>query len=494
MKEKFITANLYYFSSQIIVLILSVARGFVVPKLLLPAEYGLLAIMGLVMTYARSSHLGVLNVFDREYPKKIVNGKTPETENFKNTCFAMMITTVAIYSMGTLIYFFLNYYSRGKMVFALMFFFAVSLVFDSVNEFNIISFKTRGKFAILSLNRIIAQAGLVLPTILLTYLYGFTGALIAIVLINIAINYFYFINTDRPRFQINTKLACKILPTAIHIYFSVILSIVLMTMDKVFVSRTLPHEQFGIYNFGYAISNMALIVSSSISYVIFPFMMQKFGENNNVEELLPHFEKPIYALTWLLPIFFSLLFVFCTFFIPWYLPKYRQVMDFLPYLLLSIFFFSVSQIPDTFLIGINKQNILIRNQLMIIAVATTGLAYIFVRHNQVIFIARWSAIYMFVYALLSFISSAGYLYQRNMQILKHLLFYLFPSLCLILITWLVYNAKYFAPHLFRDSPIVNMIFQMTMIALSSLPFIIYLDRKLNFLSDIPKIISQKIRG
>ena len=135
MKQRILEAGMFYLFAQVLILVMSLIKGLILPKLLVPDDYGFLAIIFLIISYSKIANLGILNTFGREYPKMLANDNYfHDKESYKNMCFSLFMIHNAIYSIGVIIFSYWKY-CNNMLYFSIFTLIAIGMFLDNINEF-----------------------------------------------------------------------------------------------------------------------------------------------------------------------------------------------------------------------------------------------------------------------------------------------------------------------------------------------------------------------
>jgi O-antigen/teichoic acid export membrane protein len=332
LKGKIIKANMLYVPAQILGFIMSLVKGLIVPKLLLPQEYGLMAVIFLVIGYSKIANLGILNAFDREYPKMLTNPKPGEdVAHYRDSCFTFFLFNSALFSVGASIFFCVNYHHQPLLLIGLILV-GIGMFLDNVNEFVVVVNRTHRNFSLVSVNRLLGNILNACLFIAATYFFGVQGAIISVFFANVFILYFYLNAKDKPRLTWNISLLKPIYRMGISLFAVLLLSMCIDTLDKIMVIKAYGLELAGVYNLTHSVSRIIMLLFGSAIYVFYPFVLSEYSRDNNRHKLLTFYKKYGLAVLWLAPLFLAVLFIFFRSFIPWYLPAYASAVTFMHFL------------------------------------------------------------------------------------------------------------------------------------------------------------------
>ncbi|MFH2138232.1 MAG: oligosaccharide flippase family protein [Candidatus Omnitrophota bacterium] len=490
LKGKILKANMLYVPAQILGFMISLAKGLIIPKLLLPEEYGLMVVIFLVIGYSKIANFGILNAFDREYPKMISNPNIGEdVAHYRNSCFTFFLFNSALFSVGAIIFFLINYHHQPMIATGLILV-GIGMFLDNINEFIVVVNRAHRNFSLVSANRLLGNLISASLLIIITYFFGIRGAIISVFFANISMLYFYLKAEDKPSLTMNMALAKPIYRLGASLFAVLFLSMTIDTLDKIMVIKTYGLEPAGVYNLTHSISRIIMLLFGSAIYVFYPFVLSEYAKNRDSDKLLSLYEKYALFVFWLAPVFLSGLFVFFHSFIPWYLPAYASAVTFMHFLFLGTFWVIFAQLNDTFLLVVNKQNVIVRNQLLTIFLASIFFIWCYSRSLEIPWIAAFYFIYIMFYGVLSYFSflrAQSIRFNSGLYLFVKFLmpFLVLSMMCFIMLT----QEKSLFP--FINNTALKTFLCILIIAMGSTPFIWLLNKKFLVVKELWAILRLK---
>jgi len=493
MKQRILEAGVFYLSSQVLIFIMSLIKGLILPKLLTPGDYGLLAIILLIISYSKIANLGILNTFDREYPKMLANENYfHDKESYKNTCFSLFMINNMTYSIGVIIFSYWKY-CNNMLYFLILTLIAIGMLFDNINEFVVDIHRGHKNFRLVSINRIAVNIVGILSLVAATYFWGIYGALVSIFVANVITIYFYIKIKDKPYLSLNVSLIKSIYTSGFYLFVVLMFSILMITIDRVVVAKFYELKDVGLYNLSRSMAGIVLLAFTSATYVIYPFMLSHYAQNPNTQSLQKYYEKLGLIYTWVTPLILSAVYFFFTAFIPWYLPAYKESLPFMHLLVIGTCWIALSQVNDTFLLTINQQSRIVRNQVSVLCFSFLCFGYIIAKSLSTYYIALSFAIYPFCYAIMSFFSIASCL-KINLKFKLILLTkFIFPFVFFLVLSSALFVANKSSLELSNNN-MGTFVFDIVAILICGIPFIWYINKKTAFISEIYLVVKLKMVG
>lgn len=490
LRNKVLKSNMVYWPAQILGYVFSLAKVLVIPKLLMPKEYGLMTVVLLIATYSKIASSGILSAFDREYPKMLSNDEYGKNKQlYRDSCFAFFLIINAVFSLGAIVFFYINYYKETLLLIVLVLV-AIGMFLENINEFVVVVNRAHRDFRLVSINRVFGIITSACLLMLSTYLFGIYGAITSIFISNILMLYFFIRAKDRPWFRLSLAFVRPICLLGFSLFTVNLLSICIDTMDKIFVIKTCGLQATGVYSFASLVSRLVMLLFSSAVYVIYPFLLSEYAKDYNLQKIVNIYVKYGLIIFWITPIFLSCVFIFSNSFIPWYLPAYSSATNFMFFLFLGCFWVIFSQVNDTFLLVINKQMAVIRNQLIAILLAAILFLWCYTKSVDLYCVAAIYSIYVMVYGIISCLS-----FLRASRIcLKSSTFLLVKFLAPFIIltsTCFVVGSHQKIISIFSQNQVLQVLIKILLILIISTSFILYLNKKSSVFQEVRDIVRQK---
>ncbi|OFZ53959.1 MAG: hypothetical protein A2428_16295 [Bdellovibrionales bacterium RIFOXYC1_FULL_54_43] len=358
-RKGILSASLIYVPSQIVVMLTAIVRGFVLPKILLPESYGMLAIVFLVVNYSRMANLGVLNEYDREYPRALSTSSPDEQKSYRDTCFTLFFSHNLIYSLALGGYYAWKHPGQSSWLWSIFF---GLLLLDNVNEFVVDTCRAHRQFFEIAKNRIILNLLSVGLSVWGALKFGLHGAIGGIGLGYFLGIYFFLRMEDRPRLRIQRSLLRSIYSSSFSLLAVLGLSMLLDSYDRLIVARFFSAAEMGVYALAHSMARLVLFVFVSVNYVFYPFLLSMHAQEKDLQRLRSFYSKVCDLIAVAVPLLLMAMYFFLNAVVPAYLPRYEASLVILPVLLGGMFFLILSQMTETFLLVLNKQGAVIRNQ------------------------------------------------------------------------------------------------------------------------------------
>ena len=432
---------IFYFIAISFAKTFGVLRSFLLAKIISPSEYGIWISLKLIVTFGPIISLGVVETLSKLVPyyrgkkdeiKKIeIEGGVLSFIHIINFIIVLSIVTISLINTHKIITY------KFEIIIMLL-----SLGFGLYSSYYFYRLKAYQNFKVISLIEFFRTIILLTFQIPLAYIYNSLGAVlgflfceIIICLISFKTSYKY---NKKVKLVFNKSLYLHIIHVGLPITIIWWTYIIQSTTDRVICIWLLGKQLTGYYGLGVSFVSILLLVSTSVSSILYPQMNKKFGENEKKELLLPLVTNPAMIISIFLPIIIALIYYSLPLVYKYFLINYYPGLISAQILIIGSFFSSNTRNGANYLISVNEQKIFIRYvviatlfniignfSLVYLGFGINGIAISTAVSNFIIFTLLWIHIY-------------------NKRIIKFVKL-LFPILLLIFI--IIFNSKIFSPQM-----------------------------------------------
>ena len=354
-----------------------IVNGVLVRRFLGPANMGIWAFLQVILSYANHSALGVTMGTARDVPYLRGKGEMAKAEEVQNLVFTFTLATAVLVSLGVIVFALANHARYSRLLFHGLLFAAALIIFQRLYNLFILLLRAHKKFAIAGAVNFFSSVSGVLLTVLLTWkfkLYGFFSGL----MVNYLLMIFFIQKKTSLRFSLffALKPLRSLLSLGGAILISDALRTVLMSIDRIMITRFLGFEALGVYSIALMAGNYLYSLPNMLGIIFFPHFQEVLAERDHLPDLGKFLMEPTLCLAYLFPCSIGLVWVFSAWFIPLILPQYVEGITAMKYMSLGAFFLALTHPFSMFIVTIRKQWKLIPLQSANIAFGfmVTGLA------------------------------------------------------------------------------------------------------------------------
>ncbi|MBC8185516.1 oligosaccharide flippase family protein [candidate division KSB1 bacterium] len=328
-------------------------RGFFIARILGPTLYGLWSVFHTAIALGAHLGLGTSQAMRREVPFN--KGKNKQQDNI--TIFQNSFTFQLLVSLSVCV-----------ILLALS---QTNLIGDLKTEFRLLGFVLILNNTFFFLTNKLNGEKKIYSYAVFSLLYSLMNTLFGISLIfcckinglfiGMIISHAILLSASLKKrylyvgFQIKLKVIKELIKIGFPIMILNLSSVLMKQIDKLLVFTFLGRTMAGYYGLAAFISILVQNIPNSISNVLFPRMMQKYGRTNRKEDIENYFLQPITIIANSMPIILGMVFIFSDAVILMILPKYAPALTIIKILILSLFFTSILRVPTDILILFNKQ-------------------------------------------------------------------------------------------------------------------------------------------
>ena len=415
-----------------------IAKALIIAKALEPATYGILNLFNIILSYSLWCECGIVSGMDKLIP--FLNGKLDfdgarQIQNIAFTWFSILYLCLSGV-VGTLSYFmnFSNEINIGLR------FLSILILLSAVQNFYITLLRAKKKFGIIGATNAILAVSMVCFVLLFyrTNLNRLHATLLGFIAAY-CVSFLFCQIFSKMTFKFNPNLARlkEIVQIGLPLVVLGICFVILISVDRWMIARYFPKTELGYYAFGATIANLMFTSLSVFAYVFFPFVREYYGKNNDLTEIRPHLYKMMFFMSYFASLASAFLIISFPIIYKVFFSKYLPGLISANYLVFGTFFISLSTIMTVFLVGINKQKIIIFTQIIGIIFSLVLNFLIIKMTNSINGVAFVTALVFAFYGIFIIFYALGQIEANEKQRIKMAMKFLFPFWVSILIIWLL---------------------------------------------------------
>ena len=357
-----------------------VLRGFIVARLLAPADYGVLASILVASFYLQTLELGVGWGTSREIPllrgrQKIAEVDRLEREVFWWELFIGVLVGVGL--LGWMLWARPGPASHRRAWLALPFYVAAELIRNMLQCF----LQAREEFARLR-RSMVWQALLDLTlAVVLTSLWGLPGATAGLVLSSASLIVYLMWDTRHTQLWVPARMEWPLFRVLVAAGLPLMLQNMLwmnMTnVDKLVILSRLNTESLAYYSMAQTIAASVLLVAAAVSRVNGPMMVRRFGETADAAALYGMSYRTVIILAYGLPVLVATMWLLGPAIFSIVLPKYTASLPLLDLTGLTFYGMAITLGVSSLYVALGRQAL---NGLLLLIgmVVTAGLSLFFI--------------------------------------------------------------------------------------------------------------------
>jgi len=357
-KEILKQAGIYSVATQIaqaITIIASICSR----RFLGPTQTGIWATLQIIVDYSKYTTLGIMAAVSREIPYAIGKKDPARAQKIQNVAFSFVTSTSVLFALAVFIFSLVSWGRfRPEISYGLCLV-SVLVFMQRFNNLLVALLRSRKKFEIeteLMVLSAIVNAALVAGLTYYFQIFGFICALIGSLGFNIA--YIFFRNDFKFRYDMDRSELKPLLSFGLPLMALGGMTTIFKSLDEIMVVRLLGFEQLGYYSIAVMVFSYMTNFTASCAIILLPHFQEKFGKTDNPKEMANYLLKSIQAYALIVPVFIGGVWLFAPFFIHWFLPNFEPGLAPMKILVFNMFFVSVVQTPQDFLMTIKKHWVL----------------------------------------------------------------------------------------------------------------------------------------
>lgn len=379
---------------------LGVVRNFAVASALGPESYGMWVIVMLVLTYGDQLHLGLRHAGDREIPYWRSAAGESEATHVANVLYGGTIVVTLIALVFIVLGATLAQVEVSPQVLAML---TVVLLADQVGKFHFMIFRASKEFILSSKLEVLFEAIRTAAIAVLAVFWKFEGALGGVLIASVAPA---VVLSWRHRRRLVPKFEAEYLRRLWSVGFSLFISgllyVLILNMDRLIGSLSLSKADLGLYGMAAVLAQLPLSITQSVSTVLFPTMSEHYGKGNDARNLRELFLRSMTAMTFLAPVVAVGFFFAAEVLVGIFLPEFQSSISLVAILSMGMCFLGLSPVPMGILMSSGNNRLLIRKEIITLAVFLVAYALVLLRWRTADSIAAATAIGFTVFSFLSF--------------------------------------------------------------------------------------------
>jgi O-antigen/teichoic acid export membrane protein len=339
---------------------LGVIASLIIPNVLGPANYGVLATLILILSYSSIAALGTVEALLKQYPYFIGNGQLIKAREFEeNVLGSICLSAIFLFICAVLAPIVISYLrlERYQTEIRLMLLTASVSPFYGFFYFRLAAYQ---KFKASGIVDTVRAIIMLLSVSIFAWLWGLKGAVVGYLVVEIVVcatSMFLSINIcGRIRIHFDSSLIWQ----AIKIGFPI--TIIWWTLafqssvDRLVSASFLGKEMTGHYSLGLSFVSMLVLIPGAVTRVLYPKINEAIGKNLSSEQLSLLIISPVRTLSIVIPALIGGLIIIVPTIYSFIFPKYFPGLHSAQLLLLGAFFVGLIGNGANYLIAKNKQN------------------------------------------------------------------------------------------------------------------------------------------
>ena len=278
--------------SAVVLIVIRLFRGFVIPKVLAPASYGLFTSISLFLRYFNFFDLGATYYFSKEFPHIHFNRKSVERDRFVNEVFSFFLFSF-LFVAGLLIALSFFYDGQSADFYQLAFLLLIPIVlFSKIREFyNAYAYGVQN-YKLPAISGILYDLISLVFVVLGIYFFGTIGGVCSMVVVELTIFFYYKSIIDVKVKIVASKEIFSHIKQYLKQFFVVISEIFAVTLDQLFIFNVFFATRLGFYSLGITFGTLFIATGEILKNTILSKIMI-LGKSSEKEAMLL-FNKTIF--------------------------------------------------------------------------------------------------------------------------------------------------------------------------------------------------------
>jgi len=265
-KQETIKVAMFAFIANVLGKGVSMPVGIAIAAILGPGDFGLLAIVNLIVQYLSYLNLGFLSNITREVPIAYGRGDTDEVDDIYSTVFTNFTLTTLL-GIGVLwVLYLFGFDYDGELLFKHILLITIIKTTSYVDAYFHTYVKGEGKFIIFGQYELVTKIFIPMMNLVFVYFFQLTGMLISLAMSHVLGAAFAWYRLGRPfiRFKINIPMTITLMRTGILMYLNKIIDGVFISIGLIMAGQFLTKVDVGLLSFAMVIASSSKVPFADI--------------------------------------------------------------------------------------------------------------------------------------------------------------------------------------------------------------------------------------
>lgn len=371
-------------------------------SLLGPKYYGLWIQFLMLVNYSTNIPFGFQHLLGREIPYLESNKNYNEIKNLQGVA---IYVTIIVFLICVIIYFAFNGFNIFPSLLTNVLLVVTVLLF-TINSILSITIRSYQLFEKFTLSSIIYSISLFILTYILSKIFSIDGSAFSFIITLLLLNIYWLklipipveLSIKKLKFNSNYFIESSAL------FVSGLIGMLMFSVDRLIMMYFYDDKIIGYYGLAFVLNQSIFLIITPINQSIVPKMNYRFGKNNNILDIVNFLKIFANGLTAIVSVIAGFLYLSTDFIIDNFISDYLESKEIIKIILIGSIFMTISNGTSSFLIGIKKQHILLKNQTITLVFEITLLVIVGINNFSVKYIGMSFVVSMIIYSILNLIS------------------------------------------------------------------------------------------
>ena len=335
-------------------------RGLITARFLGPGDYGIWGSLGILLNYSNAAPLGATESIAREIPYLTQRGELDRVTKTKEQAFSFGLFTSLLLTLAIALYAVLHKATLGPIYYDGLLVVALGVTAQQLYSFYGMLLRAEKRFVFRSKVEITFGAINVPLTIGLVVLYGLRGLFASFLL-----SYIFIVSYLLRKFPIRVRLFMdpafigELIRIGFPNYLIGLVYTLFASVDRLVIVKYLRTEDMGYYAIGLTLLSVLGEAPMTLSQVIGPNLVERYGRANSLVDLVRYVEIPSMAIAFCFPALLGTVLFGYELLVCYVLPKFGPGLPAVEVLVLGSYFLGVARGPSSFLFAIRRLGVAI---------------------------------------------------------------------------------------------------------------------------------------
>lgn len=414
-EKKEILKEIFYFSgSKYLNQFVQLFSSLLVARMLGPQLKGVWAALSLIVIYSVYLQFGTLMAMVRQVPLFRSQQRLEKVARIQNSVFAFNFFAALFFAILLFgISFFIGRGERGSLYATGLRFMAAIVFLNHMNRFVVDFLRAEKRFVELSKFNVLFEFSGSVLAVVLVYFFELNGMYLAKIAAGVLAGAFVFHKVfRRVRVRIHWEEIWELLPIGIPLLIIAFAFLLFFTVDRFMILKFMNETELGYYSIAILLVNTILFVPYSISNVFYPRIVEEFGRSGISPSLWRYIRKPGEMVSKGVALMIGFFLIAAPWGIHRLLPAFFPGVKASLFLMVGIFFYSISLVPANLLVTVKR----LKSYLAIVVVSlllSALLDYLFIQWGWGLWgIGLGTSISYWVFSIIVLIYVSGFFLDK----------------------------------------------------------------------------------
>jgi O-antigen/teichoic acid export membrane protein len=353
-KKKLLTDVILLFGNSLIGNFFGFLRALIIPKLFLPADYGLWRLFGMILGYSVHLQCGTYRAMTREVPILLAEDKHEEIGKVRQSALWFSLSLGGVVGLGCILYALIGPLPGGLTARVALMICGVVVVLEQLASYHQYNLRALADFATYTRRGVLGQIANFALVVVLAPFLGLIGLACGAVGSQAIGAFFLTRQSPAARPGLDFAILKRLLKIGLPLFLSPLLLLSLTSLCQVLIAWKLGLAANGYYGFGDALSQIVNTLPNNLAFALYPRMLGEFGKSKEPARVGRYITRASPLMALFMPLLLGVAMICLEPFITLWIPKYSPALPTVMILLAGAVFASQASLAVLVLSTLGK--------------------------------------------------------------------------------------------------------------------------------------------